>query len=387
MTVGAQQHPSPPRHRCVLFLVNSLKIGGSERKTIRLANALAAGNRQVALAYLSPPESLLPQVHPAVASLNLQRRGKFSARALRRLVATISDRNIATLVAVNLYSALYAVLARWLCKGQRLRVVVAVNTTEFATRKEKLQMILYRHILQRADLVIFGAERQRRLWRCRYGLDRTPDRTAVVYNGVDTAEFSRAGVVPAMLGEPTGRVMLGTVGALRAEKAQIDLVRAVYQLAQRGLDVGALIVGDGPQRPEIEREIRRLGVEQRVRLPGSAQDVRPYLAAMDVFVLTSVAVETFSNAVLEAMAMSCPVLVTRVGGMDEMLQFGGGMMYPPGDVQSLCGLLVPLVTKAQARRELGALARQAVEKHFSFATMLRDWERVLDTNPQPARRS
>lgn len=378
MTAGAREHLLQRHGRGILFLVNSLRMGGSERKTVRLANALATDNRQVAVAYLNPPESLLPALHPAVAAINLHRRGKFSIKALRRLARTITERNINTLVAVNLYSALYAVLARLLCNDQHLRVVVSVNTTEFATLKEQLQMLLYRHVLQRADLVIFGAERQRRLWRVRYGLDRAPERTVVLYNGVDTAHFSRASVAPAILGEPAGRVMLGMVGALRLEKAQVDLVRAVHQLAARGLDVGAIIVGDGPRRPEIEREIRRLGVDQRVRLLGEAQDVRPYLTVMDIFVLTSVAVETFSNAVLEAMAMSCPVVAARVGGMDEMLQFGGGTTYPPGDVRSLCDLLMPLVVSVQVRRELGEQARQAAEKHFSFGRMLSDFEeRVL----------
>ncbi len=361
-----------------MFLLNSLKVGGSERKTVRLANALAVGNREVVVAYLRPPESLLSQVHPAVAPINLHRRGKFSIKALRRLAGTIRERNITALVAVNLYSALYAVLAGLLCKDQPLRVVVSVNTTEFATLKEKLQMLLYRHILRRADLVVFGAERQRRLWGARYGLDRTPEKTIVLHNGVDTSEFSRARVAPAALGEPAGRVMLGTVGAFRIEKAQVDLVRAVHELTARGVDVGAVIVGDGPERPAIEREIQRLGVDRRVHLVGEKQDVRPYLAVMDIFVLPSVAVETFSNAVLEAMAMSCPVLVARVGGMDEMLQFGGGMMYAPGNVKSLCDLLMPLVANAHARRELGEQACQAVEEHFSFNRMLSDFRtRVL----------
>jgi glycosyltransferase involved in cell wall biosynthesis len=370
--------------RSVMFLVNSLNVGGSERKTVRLANALAAGNRQVVIAYLSPPESLLAQVHPAVATMNLHRRGKFSIKALRRLATIIEERNVSTLIAMNLYSALYAALTRSLCKDRPLRVVVSVNTTDFATPKEELQMLIYRHVLRRADAVVFGAERQRRLWRSRYALDRPPDRTLVLYNGVDTLEFSRARVVPATLSErPESRVTLGTVGTFRVEKAQVDLVRAVHELAARGVDVGAVIVGDGPQRPEIEREIRRLGVERKVCLVGEAQDVRPYLAVMDIFVLPSIAVETFSNAVLEAMAMSCPVLVTRVGGMEEMLQFGGGLIYPPGDVKSLCDLLMPLVVNARARRELGEQARQVAEKHFSFGRMLRDFEhRVLDSGGQ-----
>jgi glycosyltransferase involved in cell wall biosynthesis len=365
--------------RGVMFLVNSLKVGGSERKTVRLANALASGGCHVVVAYLSPPESLLLELHPTVASMNLHRRGKFSMSALRRLARVIRERDVHILVAVNLYSALYAVLTRLLWRTARLRVVVSVNTTEFATLKERLQMIVYRHVLQRADLVVFGAERQRRLWCSRYGLERGSGKSIVLYNGVNTLEFSKERVQPAFE-RCAGRVMLGTVGEFRAEKAQIDLVRAVHELTARGLDVGALIVGDGPERPLIEQEIRRLGLDRSVHLVGKAQDVRPYLAAMDVFVLPSVAVETFSNAALEAMAMSCPIVAARVGGMDEMLQFGGGVTYPPGDVTSLCNQLLPLIDSAQVRRQLGAQARRAAQEHFSFSAMLSNFgERVLDT--------
>ena len=374
LTLSNRHDPS------VMFLVSSLQVGGSERKTVRLANALAALNRKVTIAYLSPPESLLSQVHPAVAPINLHRRGKFSINALRRLAEIVRERDVNTLVAVNLYSALYAVSARFLCKDQPPRVVVSVNTTEFATLKEKLQMLIYRHILRRADLVVFGAARQRRLWCSRYGLDGRSDKTIVLYNGVDTLEFSRASVVPAALDRCARGVMLGTVGAFRVEEAQIDLVRAVHELTARGVDVGALIVGDGPQRAQIEREIRRLGVAAKVRLVGEAQDVRS-LPCNHGYIRVAVGLqsETFSNAVLEAMAMSCPVVAARVGGMDEMLQFGGGMTYPPGDVKSLCDLLIPLIESAAARRDLGGQARQAAERHFSFDRMLRDFaERVLD---------
>jgi glycosyltransferase involved in cell wall biosynthesis len=362
-----------------MFLLNSLSVGGSERKTVRLANVLAADNRRVVIAYLRSPETLLSQVDSAVATVNLQRRGKFSLRALRRLAAVVREHDVGTLVAMNLYPALYAVLTRLLCRNLPPRVVVSVNTTVFATRKEELQMLFYRPVLRRADMIIFGAESQRRLWCSRYGLSGSPDRSMVLYNGVNTAEFSKERVLPAVLPELPRAVMLGTVGAFRIEKAQVDLVRAVHELITRGGDVAALIVGDGPERPQIEREIRRLGLERRVHLVGEVQDVRPYLARMDIFVLPSVAVETFSNAVLEAMAMSCPVVVAQVGGMEEMLGFGGGMAYPPGDVKSLCDVVMPLAVSAQARKETGAQARHAATKHFSFDKMLNDFrERVLD---------
>jgi len=364
------------RDSSVMFLLSALSVGGSERKTVRLANALATRNRRVAIAYLNGPETLRTLVDPGVATINLGRRGKFSITALRKLAALIDERRVDTVVAVNLYPALYAGLARAMCKRRSVRVVASVNTTAFGTRKEQLQMLLYRHVLRRVDAVAFGAECQRRLWLARYGLAREPSRSFVLYNGVDTAEFSRARALPAALDCPPGsRVILGTVGALRPEKAQVDLVRAVHELNSRGVNTGAIIVGDGPQRPDIEQEIRRLGVERQVCLVGEARDVRPYLATMDVFVLPSVAVETFSNAVLEAMAMSCPVVAARVGGMEEMLQYGGGRIYPPGDVDALCNLLMPLIADVAARRRLGEEARAVVEQHFSFAQMLCNFER------------
>lgn len=82
--------------------------------------------------------------------------------------------------------------------------------------------------------------------------------------------------------------------------------------------------------------------------------------------------------------MSCPVVVARVGGMDEMLQYGGGVLYSPGDVKSLCDNLMPLVESADARQGLGEQARRVAEKHFSFSQMLRDFEqRVLDARADP----
>lgn len=377
-------HPSTWQGRSVMFLLNSLVVGGSERKCVRLANALAASNQRVAIAYLSPPESLLAQVHPAVATVNLQRRGKFSLAALYRLRTQLGEHDVGTLIAMNLYSSLYAVLAAF-PRRSNLRIAVSVNTTEFASRKEQLQMHLYRHVLRRADVVVFGAECQRELWRARYRFDESHDKSIVVYNGVDTREFSRASIAAKPRGAGERRVMLGTVGAFRVEKAQIDLVRAVHELTARGADVGALIVGDGAQRPQIESEIQRLGLVAKIQLVGESQDVRPYLAAMDIFVLPSVAVETFSNAVLEAMAMSCPVVVSRVGGMEEMLRHGGGMSYAPGDVHALCDVLLPLVENADARRRLGEQARRAVEQSFSFDRMLNEFaERVLRARAEPA---
>lgn len=381
-------HDFPP----VLFLLNSVGYGGSEIKFVKLANTLAARGVSVTLAYLNPPTQLLATIDSRVAVVHLQRRGKLSLRALRRLLETIRARNVRTIVAVNLYPSLYARLAQRRLAPAPPRLLVSVNTTDVMTHKAALAMPLYRRVLRHADEVIFGAQIQRRIWAERYGVGAPGLRTRVIHNGVDTEHFRPQDRAPEGHAEapeggtgdprdgrtsgPASRLIIGTVGRMRPEKAQLDLVRATAALRARDLDVGALIVGEGDERPRIEAEIARLHLDRHVALAGEARDVRPFLARMDVFVLTS-AVETFSNAALEAMACGIPVVSAAVGGMSESLAFGGGFTYPPGNVAALVECLAQLLHDRGRRLRTGAAARRAAVEQFSWAGMVQRFIDVL----------
>jgi glycosyltransferase involved in cell wall biosynthesis len=360
--------------RSVLFVLSSLTVGGSERKSIRLANHLQQNGWRVSIAYLNQPHTLREQIHPSIAVTHLDRRGKFSPGALRGLRRLVKSGQPSFLVAVNLYAGLYAWLATWLAPGAP-ELWISVNTTEFRSAGERRQMLLYRWVLRAARGVIFGASSQQALWEARYGLRRPGLRNFVLYNGIDTRHF-HPGSATAMTERPRTALLLGTVGKLRAEKAHVDLVRAVAALRGRGIDAGALFVGDGPERAAIESEAQRLGIPDRVVISGETADVRPYLAAMDLFVLTSVSVETFSNAALEAMAMGIPVVSSRIGGMAEMLD-GTGWTYEPGDVAELDRLLEGLLRDPAALRAAGDHARETVERRFSLEGMAATFTRAL----------
>lgn len=370
--------PTPP----VLVLLNSLTLGGSETKSVRMANALAERGSDVTVAYLNPPEQLRPEISPLVRVVHLRRSGKFSVGALRRLIATIRERENPVVLSVNLYPSLYAALARTWLGRDRFRLLMSVNTTEFQTRKDARRMPLYRRVLRVADTVIFGAEMQRKLWQQRYGIGAEAGRhgatTAVLYNGVDTDRFSapcadKGGVStasrPAALLET--KYIIGTVGKMRPEKAHVDLVAATAALRAQGLDVGCVIVGDGTERPRVVEEIEQQGLSGFVVLVGETRDVRPHLAQMDVFALTSTSVETFSNAALEAMACGIPVVCSRVGGMEELIGYGGGISYTPGDVQELTAVLARVLSDDLERARLARSARHAAVEYFG-------WDRMID---------
>lgn len=360
--------PTPP----VLVLLNSLTIGGSETKSVRMANALAERGSDVTVAYLNPPEQLRPEISPQVRVVHLRRTGKFSLGALRRLMQTIRERGNPVVLSVNLYPSLYAAIARTLLGRDRFRLLMSVNTTEFQARKDARRMPLYRRVLRTADTVIFGAETQRKLWQQRYriGVGGGRASTAVLYNGVDTDRFSTPCVDrPSSLLET--KYIIGTVGKMRPEKAHVDLVAATAALRAQGLDVGCLIVGDGTERPRIVEEIERQGLSGFVQLVGETRDVRPHLAQMDIFALTSTSVETFSNAALEAMACGVPVVCSRIGGMEELIGHGGGFSYEPGNVPELTSILARLLSDDLERVRLSRAARHAAVEHFG-------WDRMVD---------
>jgi len=250
-----------------------------------------------------------------------------------------------------------------------VRFFASLNTTTFSTAKGASRMRLYRPLLRSMDLLIFGAEYQRELWLRQYLGGQAP-RTRVLYNGVDTAHFNRDEVSPQRPPQwPASRVVLGSVGRLSVEKSHHLLIRAIAQLHSRGFDVGAVIVGEGAEENALRQLVAELRVADRVHLPGTAADVRPWLAGFDVFVLTSTSVETFSNAALEALAMGCPVVSSRIGGMSEMLASGGGIIYEAGNLEQLVTALDELVRLPERRLALARQARESVAQRFSLEAM------------------
>jgi glycosyltransferase involved in cell wall biosynthesis len=365
-----------------LLLLNNLGIGGSERKIVRIANALRQAGHNIHLAYLNAPDTLRGDLDPDLPAVHLNRSGRFSLPAVGRLKRYILEQQISHVACVNLYPLLYTQAVAWQL-GKRAPIISAlINTTDFRRRRDERQMIVYAPLLRRATFLVFGCRLQQELWSGRYGLPTANSR--VIYNGVDQAHFNPAAVAETReqlrgrYGFPPDAFIAITVGQLRPEKQQTDLIRAVAALVSRGLQIHALLVGDGDERGAIERCIADLGVRDRVQLLGAADEVRPLLKVADTFILTSTAVETFSNAALEAMAMGLPVILSRIGGAAEMVDAGkNGFLYSPGNVTELAGHIAALAGDEALTGKVGAAAATQVQDSFSFTRMLDEYRSLL----------
>jgi glycosyltransferase involved in cell wall biosynthesis len=185
-----------------------------------------------------------------------------------------------------------------------------------------------------------------------------PARTVVIPNAVDVAGAPR--VEPGHRERP----LIVAVGRLKAPKDFLTLVRALGKLEPGSFD--AVIVGEGPDRPRLEDEIRRLGLKDRVRLAGERHDIPELLAAADIFALSSSS-EGMPVSVLEAMAAGLPVVASRVGGVPEqVVERETGVLVAPGDPEDLAQGLARLVAEGELRRRLGAAGRARAEQSFDL---------------------
>ena len=152
---------------------------------------------------------------------------------------------------------------------------------------------------------------------------------------------------------------LATAGRLTAQKALRDALQAIARVPA----VELLVLGDGPERPALEREAETLGVSDRVRLlgAGTRDEVLRLFRAADAVLVTS-AWENLPHTVLEALAVGTPVIATAVGGIPEVVVDGeNGLLVPPHDVDSIARAVQRLIRDDELRRSLAAAAPGSVD--------------------------
>ena len=210
-----------------------------------------------------------------------------------------------------------------------------------------------------------------------------PDRIVTVHDGVNLGAVDKQPALDAHAAFwlPRGAPIVGNVAALVGHKGQRHLVAAAAQVVREVPDARFLILGEGELRTPLERQVRELGLDRHVLLPGFRPDAIGLQKSFDVFAMSSVT-EGLGSAMLDAMACGTPVVATRAGGIPEAVTDGQeGLLVPPEDPRALAGAIVRLLRDADLRRRLGAAGRARVAAEFSVETMvgrtLAAYERLL----------
>ncbi|GAB3809777.1 glycosyltransferase family 4 protein [Micromonospora zhanjiangensis] len=203
--------------------------------------------------------------------------------------------------------------------------------------------------------------------------DLPADRVDVVPNGVDGRAWrARPREVSSARSRFAGAgPLVGFAGRLVYEKGAQHLVHAVPRLRERHPGLRVLIVGDGPYRPELQEETRRLRLEQTVRFVGflTERQLPAVLGATDATVVPSL-YEPFGMVALEAAAAGAPLAVAATGGLAEIVQPGvTGVTFPHSDPGALAGAVDSLLTDEVFARRVARKARAMVSERYGWSAI------------------
>jgi len=208
-----------------------------------------------------------------------------------------------------------------------------------------------------------------------------PAKVRLVPNGVDLKRFAPrppSATLRARLEVPLSAPIAVSIGRHVPEKGYRHLVAGAARLERTKPGVHWILVGDGELRGELEAQAQRLGLASHVHFTGWRDDVADVLALADVFVLPSES-EGFGRVLVEAMAMSRPIVATEVGGVPDIVLAGEtGLVVRPADPLALADAVRALLDDPARAARLGAAGRARAESTFSLGAHVDGVERVYD---------
>jgi glycosyltransferase involved in cell wall biosynthesis len=354
LTVAQAQLPG------VFLMTNTFHTGGSERQFVTLAAALDRRSFRVDVGCIHKAGSFLTGFEDAVEfplSGNLYGLGSWRTRL--RLRSHLRQRKIAIAHAFDFYTNIALIPAA------RLARVAAVIGSQrqlgdlLSPAKERAQQAMFRF----CDRVVCNSHAAAKRLVARGVSQR---RVVVIGNGLPPAVF--AATPPALPREP-GILRVGMVARMNDPSKNHKLfLQAAAQVGARVPEAQFVLVGDGPLRPGLEKEAADLGLGARAVFLGDRRDIPAVLASLDVSVLPSDS-ESLSNAIIESMAASVPVIASDVGGNPELVGEGRGLLVSPGSKEALAQALGSMLTDAGLRSQFGDNARKFAEKNFTVDNM------------------
>jgi len=349
----------------ILETIAPSKIAGAERSTVALCRGLAQRGHDVQLACREGQALIEVARSEGVDVVPWLCKGKRNLRTLLSL-AQFARRHRAELICTQLSRDSYwgGIVGRWLG-------IPVISTVRALNKKGpflRAQRLIAVSLSVKEYLIEQGV---------------AAERIDVVYNGIDPNRFLppiHIGEAKRAVGIGEDTLVIGHVAHLTKKKGHEWFLNAAAQVATQVPQAKFLLLGEGTERASLEHQASTLGITERVIFAGFHSDVRPWMAAMDVLTLPSIATEGFGRVLIEAASMEKPTVASTIGGMPEVIAHGEtGFIVPVSDVDALAHALSTLLQDSALRQTMGQAGRQRVLENFSEEKMVSNTEKVYES--------
>lgn len=375
--------PSAPRplpaHRPTILHTRVVAgAGGGPDKTIMRSPAYVDPQRvRMVAAYIHPegdPGIDVIRNHAAQHNAELHtiaERGALDVRTCRRMLALCKKLNVDVWHGHDYKTNVLGLLLR---RFHPMRLVTTAHGWTHESARTRLYYRIDNLCLPRYEQVVAVSPPLEKHCR-KIGVNAS--RLTYIPNGIELADY-----VPQPR-ESHDTFDIGVVGRLSVEKGVDRAIDTVATLRRKYPHIRLHLVGDGPERKNLERQARDMGVYHNVIFHGWQKQTLPFYNRFDMLLLPS-HTEGLPNVVLEAMAMNVPVAATNVGGVSDLLNDGQcGVLMQPEETDAWALVIAPLIVSAARRDELARRARLRVRERFTFAKrmqrMCEVYDRVLET--------
>jgi len=372
----------------ILLVVDqfSKSLGGGERIVLRMARLLPSyGYRVSILTFLWDPET------PAVAEMLacpiylLPLRSTYDLNSLKAAFAFRGFLRNQDIQIVQTFFESSDLWAGLVVKASSHAKLIWSRRDMGILRSFKHRAV-YRFLARLPDRVFAVSEQVRK--HCIEIDGVSPDRVETIHNGLNLSQPERLHLAPKNAASPS----ITTVGNIRRVKGHDVFVRAAAQVIARCPTASFSIVGgvlDLEYFRELQALVTELGLSDHFHFKGATAHVSDHLRSASIFVLPSRS-EGFSNAIVEAMAESLPVVATDVGGNAEAVATGlTGFIVPPDDVLAMAEAITTLCLEPQTALRMGDAGRKRAEELFSEEAMMRRiqsaYERLLSSDQHSSR--
>lgn len=355
------------------FLINDLCAGGAERATVSLSNSFADKGNEVEIITFCDGESFYP-LNENVKTVSADfdeiehtasvKRLVESVKRMLRLRRLVKERKLDALVGMSFSMTWYAVFATLFT---RTKAVGTERNNPYKYKASRFNTILRKLFYYLCDGYIFQTQKS-----AHFFTKELKSRDIIIPNAIFNETVYEL--------EPPERreKIICAVGRLTAQKRFDLLIDAFASLAPRYPDYKLLIFGEGELRAELESQSARLGLSDKVLLPGTSPEAVRLVNRTSVFVLSS-DMEGMPNALIEAMAMGVPSVSTRCDmGPEELIEDGvNGLLVDTGSSEQLAAAIGKIIDSPSLAKTLSENGRRMIKTH-SIEAISETWLEFLE---------